>query len=368
VFERGEDEVVMDSKAYWSQISRRRTRRQLLAGIAALGGSAALAAACGSNNAGSGSQRPAGSDQPANQPPAKLTISVGAADPGYMYPYIARAGNIFQKNNLTVDIQVIPGPQALAALVSGNIQIATAGAGETLGAAVGGAQVSIVASPSPVFAGNIYAAPNIKTPADLKGKKAAITSAGGTYDTLLRASLPKMGLQPDKDITLISTGSIDNALAALLTGAVSASPSGIGPNSIKLEQNGCHVIFDPSGVPFAAASTVMQKSWISSNRGVAQRYVDSIVEAITRMKHDKPFAIQALRDYLGSPPDDVLNVTYDYYSQDKIVPPLPYPKAEYYSIQLDQISKTNDAAKNFDLVKIVDPSFVESAATRRLNQ
>ncbi|HTE86864.1 MAG TPA: hypothetical protein VK821_19295, partial [Dehalococcoidia bacterium] len=184
----------------------------------------------------------------------------------------------------------------------------------------------------------------------------------------LRASFPKMGLQPDKDITLISTGSIDNALAALLTGSVSCAPSGIGPNSIKLEQNGCHVIFDPSGVPFAAASTVMQKSWITSNRGVAQRYVDSIVEAITRMKHDKPFAISVLRDYLGSPPDDVLNVTYDYYSQDKIVPPLPFPKAEYYSIQLDQISKTNDAAKGFDLTKVVDPAFVESAATRKLNQ
>ena len=360
----------MDSETYWSRISRRRTRRQLLGGMLALGGAAALASACKSNNPGSGSARPTGADQtgvPAG-PPAKLTISVGAADPGYMYPFIARAGNIFQKNNLTVDIQIIPGPQALAALISGNIQIATAGAGETLGAAVGGAQLSIVASPSPVFAGNIYARPEIKNPADLKGKKVAITSAGGTYDTLLRASLPKMGLQPDKDVTFISTGSIDNALAALLTGSVSCAPSGIGPNSIKLEQNGCHVIFDPSGVPFAAASTVMQKSWISSNRSVAQRYVDSIVEAITRMKHDKPFAIEALGGYLGSPPDDVLKVTYDYYSQDKIVPPLPFPKAEYYSIQLEQISKTNDAAKNFDLIKVVDPSFVESAATRKLNQ
>jgi ABC-type nitrate/sulfonate/bicarbonate transport system substrate-binding protein len=338
----------------------------------ALGGGAALAAACKSANPGGGSASPSASAQTGafSGPPAKLTVSIGAADPAYMYPFLAKAGtdSIFKKNGLDVDIQIIPGPQALAALISGNIQIASAGAGETIGAAVGGAQVAITASPNPVFGGYIYGRPEIKTPADLKGKKAAVTSAGGTYDTLLRASLPKMGLQPDKDVTLISTGSIDNALAALLSGAVQASPSAIGPNSIKLEQNGCHPLFDPSSVPFAAASTVMQKSWINANRSVAQRYVDSIVQAVTRMKHDKPFTIEVLRSYLGNPPDEVLNITYDYYVQDKIVPALPFPKAEYYSIQLEQISKTNDAAKGFDLTKIVDPSFVESAATRKLNQ
>jgi ABC-type nitrate/sulfonate/bicarbonate transport system substrate-binding protein len=341
-----------------------------LTGLAALGGSAALAA-CKSANPGSGATGSSAAGQSASSgPPAKLTVSIGAADPAYMYPYLAKAGtdSIFKKNNLDVDIQIIPGPQAIAALVSGNIQIASAGAGETISAAAGGAQLSIVASPNPVFGGYIYARPDIKSPSDLKGKKAAVTSAGGTYDTLLRASFPKMGLQPDKDITLISTGSIDNALAALLTGSVQCAPSAIGPNSIKLEQNGCHPIFDPSSVPFAAASTVMQKSWISANRSVAQRYVDSIVEAVARMKKDKPFTIEVLRNYLGSPPDDVLNVTYDYYVQDKIVPPLPFPKAEYYSIQLEQIAKTNDAAKNFDLTKLVDPSFVESATRRNVNQ
>jgi NitT/TauT family transport system substrate-binding protein len=356
----------MEKGSYWA---RRRTRRQLLSGIAALGGAAAFAA-CGSANPGSGASGSTAGSGASSGPPAKLTVSVGAADPAYMYPYIAKAGtdSIFKKNNLDVDIQVIPGPQAIAALLSGGIQIASAGAGETIGGAVGGAQLSIVASPNPVFGGYIYARPDIKSPSDLKGKKAAITSPGGTYDTLMRASFPKMGLQPDKDVTLISTGSIDNALAALLSGAVSCSPAAIGPNSIKLEQNGCHSVFDPSSVPFAAASTIMQKSWISSNQSIAQRYVDSIVAAIARMKKDKPFTIEVLRNFLGSPPDDVLNVTYDYYVQDKIVPPLPFPKAEYYSIQLDQISKTNDAAKNFDLTKLVDPSLVESATRRNVNQ
>jgi NitT/TauT family transport system substrate-binding protein len=352
------------TSGYWRSGIR---RRRVLQGAVALGGMALLNA-CRSSTGGSGASPTAGASQAPSGPPVKLVVSVGAADPAYMYPYIAKAGGIFQKNNLDVDIQIIPGPQAIAALVAGQIKIATAGAGETLSAAVAGADLKIVASPAPSFAGNIYAAPSIKTAADLKGKKAAITSPGGTYDTLLRASLPKMGLQPDKDITLVPTGSIPNALSALLTGAVQCAPSGIGPNSIKLEQNGCKVIYDPSGIPFAAASTVMQNSWASSNKVVAQHYVDSMVEAITRMKHDKSFAEQVLKSYMEGTDDQVIEVTYNYYAQDKITPTLPIPKAEYYSIQLEQISKQNEAAKSFDLNKIVDASYVQNAADRHLEK
>lgn len=359
----------MNKQNDWLRYARRRTRRGFLAGALGLTG---LAAACGSGankpHTGSNATATTGQAGAPTGPPVKLTVSVGAADPGYTPTYLAKLGGIFQRNSLDVNIQVIPGPQALAALVSGQIQIATAGAGETLSAAVAGADLAIVASPNPSFAGYIYAAPSIKSPSDLKGKKAAITSPGGTYDTLLRASLPKIGLEPDKDVTFIATGSITNALAALLEGAVQISPSAIGPNSIKLEQNGCHVIYDPAGIPFAAASTVMQRSWIASNRAVAQRYVDSIVEAIAREKKDKTFTLQSMQDFLQTSDQQVLNVTYDYYSQDKITTPLPFPKAELYSIQLEQIAKQNAAAKSFDINKIVNPEFVQSASDRHLNQ
>jgi ABC-type nitrate/sulfonate/bicarbonate transport system substrate-binding protein len=141
----------MENDSYWSRISKRRTRRQILSGMIALGGGAALAAACKSANPGGGSASPSASAQTGafSGPPAKLTVSIGAADPAYMYPFLAKAGtdSIFKKNGLDVDIQIIPGPQALAALISGNIQIASAGAGETIGAAVGGAQAISTAGP-----------------------------------------------------------------------------------------------------------------------------------------------------------------------------------------------------------------------------
>jgi NitT/TauT family transport system substrate-binding protein len=356
------------------QSSPLRTRRQLLRGVLSLAaGSAALGLACGSggNKSNSAAQRAtaaAGGSAAFSGPPAKLTASVGAADPSYMVPFIARDAGIFQRNGIDITIQVIPGPMALAALISGQIQVATAGGGETIGAATGGADLQIVAAPSPTFAGNIYAAPNIKTPADLKGKKVAITSPGGTYDILFRAALPKMGLEPDKDVTLIATGSITNTAAALLNGAVSAAPSSIGPTSIKFEAAGFHPIFQGADVPFASASTVMQHNWENANRAVAQRYVDSIVQGIVRMKHDKPFAIQTMKKFTDSTDEQALGVAWDFFSQDKITPSLPYPKTDFYQINLSEIIKKNAAAQSFDLNKLIDPSLVQSAADRHLEQ
>ena len=367
--------TIANGAFFWAQqATRRRTRRQLLRGALSLAaGSATLGLACGSGgnkSTNSASQRvtPAAGAAAFSGPPAKLTASVGAADPSYMVPFIARDAGIFRRNGLDANIQIIPGPTALAALISGQIQVATAGGGETIGAATGGADLQILASPSPTFAGNIYAAPNIKTPADLKGKKVAITSPGGTYDILFRAALPKMGLEPDKDVTLIATGSITNAAAALLNGAVSAAPASIGPTSIKFEASGFHPIFQGADVPFASASTVMQHAWVSSNHAVAQRYVDSIVQAIARMKHDKAFSIETMKKYTDSTDEQALGVAWDFFSQDKITPTLPYPKAEFYQINLNEITKKNAAAQSFDLNKLIDPSFIQSAADRHLDQ
>jgi NitT/TauT family transport system substrate-binding protein len=360
-------------QSYWT---RRRSRRQLLGGAIALAaGNGALALACGSNNPGakpapSGGAATAAAGSPAafSGPPAKITVSVGAVDPAYLIPYLAKETGIFQKNGLDVTIQAIPGPMAIAAIISGQIQIAHAGGGETLAADVGGGDVTIIAAPSPAFPGYIYSAPNVKTAADAKGKKAAITNPGGSYDIILRASLQKMGLDPDKDVTVIATGSIPNAFTALLNGAVSILPLGVGPNSIKLDSMGYNKLFDPIDIPIDTAGVDVQHNWLNSNRAVAQRYIDSLVEGIVRMKQDKSTSLAIMKKDLEITDDQVLNVTYAYYSQDKVSPTLPYPKAELFGTQLAEIAKKTEAAKNFDVAKILDQSLVQSAADRHLDK
>jgi NitT/TauT family transport system substrate-binding protein len=362
-----------EAEHYWERSQRHRlTRRRLLGSALSLAAfTPALSLACRSSSSGPGSSapaRPSGSGAAFSGPPAKITISVGATDPAYLIPYLAKETGIFQKNGLDVNIQVIPGPMAIAALISGQIQLAHAGGGETLAADVGGGEITVIAAPAPVFPGYIYSAPNVKTAADAKGKKAAITSPGGSYDIILRSSLLKMGLDADKDLTIISTGSIPNAFTALVNNAVQILPLGIGPNSIKLDAMGYNRLYDPSDIPLDTAGVNAQKSWLSSNKAVAQRYVDSLVQGVVRMKQDKATSVDVMKKDLEITDEQVLNATYDFYSKDKITPTLPYAKADLFGAQLAEIAKKNEAAKNFDVNKILDQSLVQNAADRHLDK
>jgi len=353
---------------------RRRSRRQLLgAVIAVAAGSSALALACGArNNPTTSSSNPAtataGGPAPFTGPPTKITLSVGAVDPSYLVPYVARAAGIFQKNGLDTTLQVIPGPQAVAALLAGQIQFAHAGGGEVLAANVAGGELTVIAAPAPVFAGYVYSIPSVKTAADAKGKKAAITSPGGTFDIVLHASFQKMGLDPDKDITFIATGSIPNAFTALVNGAVQIAALPVSANSLKVESLGFFKLYDPADVPLDAAGVTVQKSWLAANRAVAQRYVDSMVQAAVKLKQDRAGTLDVMRKDLEITDDQVLSTVYDYYKQDRVTPTLPFPKADLFPAQLAVIAQKTDAAKNFDVTKMLDQSLVQSAADRHLDK
>ena len=186
---------------------------------------------------------------------------------------------------------------------------------------------------SPDFSGQLWAAPNIKTTAD----------------------------------PLISTGSIENAFTALLNGAVSAAPAAPGVQTQKLSAASFHSIYDLSMIPLGANFVVMQRSYLASHRDVAQRWIDSIVEAIKKDKQDKELTRQVWQKHTQMD-DATFELTYPYYTKDSLEPPLPFPKPEYMTLQLDQLAKRNEKAKGFDLNKIVDPSFVQSAADRHLDK
>jgi ABC-type nitrate/sulfonate/bicarbonate transport system substrate-binding protein len=366
----------MDSESsYWQRNARRRrTRRQMLCGfIAVAAGSSALALACGARNnpttsSSNTATAAAGGPAPFSGPPAKIVLSVGAVDPSYLVPYVARAAGIFAKNGLDATLQVIPGPQAVAALLAGQLQFAHAGGGEVLAANVAGGELTVIAAPAPVFAGYVYSVPTVKTAADAKGKKAAITSPGGTFDIVLHASFQKMGLDPEKDITFIATGSIPNAFTALVNGSVQIAAQPVGPNSLKLESQGFFKLYDPADIPLDAAGVTVGKTWLAANHAVAQRYVDSMVQASVKIKQDRAGTLDVMRKDLEMTDDQVLSTVYDYYKQDRVTPTLPFPKADLFPAQLAVIAQKTEAAKNFDVTKMLDQSFVQSAADRHLDK
>src|SRR5207302_1621481 len=111
------------------------------------------------------------------------------------------------------------------ALIAGQLQ-AYEGGPEVIAASVGGADLEFFAAPDPDFNFWIYGAPDVKTAADLKGKRVAVTSLTSSTYTAARIGVRSLGLDPDKDVSYVAVNNPPAIFAALQNGAAQAGSIG----------------------------------------------------------------------------------------------------------------------------------------------
>ncbi len=320
--------------------------------VAALG-----AAACG------------GTSSPSQQGQVKLTVGYSNISVDFLAPWVAKEAGIFEKNGLDVDLELVSGgTRTMTALLSGQMQITQQGGAEALTAAAGGADVVVMGTLAPVYPYKFMVQASIKTPADLKGKKVGISSVGGSSDIATRVALPKVGLDPVKDVQIVSVASHANRTAALLSGQLAGAVDDP-PDSVELERRGLHALFDLAALKLTAANTVIasRRSWVDSHRDTMQRYVDSIVQAIARAKKDKPFTVGVMKKYFQSTDQEAMSIAYDFFMTE-ITPSLPYPKVEQFADAQRFLGALNQRVHDFQVSKLIDDSFMKSAAQRGLDK
>ncbi len=146
--------------------------------------------------------------------------------------YIAKELGLFEKYGLDARIVNIRGAAVnIAALMAGEIQMAVAAGTVAVTAAARGAPIVIVATMGPTKY-YLVARPPIASVQELNGKIIGISSYGTGDYFVLRRLLPKLGLIPDKNVSLLPIGSTSpyERINIMLTGkvdAVMAIPSSI---------------------------------------------------------------------------------------------------------------------------------------------
>src|SRR6185295_14135954 len=109
-----------------------------------------------------------------------------------------------------------------AALVSGEIDFDTV-LGNGIGAAIRGLPVKVVACFLPATPIALIARPEFKSVQDLKGKTIGLNTFGGTLESLARLIAKHFGLDPDKDLKFLATGTVDSRFAAMKQGLTAAT-------------------------------------------------------------------------------------------------------------------------------------------------
>src|SRR5881296_1119151 len=313
---------------------------------------ALFAGACGGAGTAAGSASPGGAAATATATPAPapvdLQVSYSNVIGDELPLWATKEGGLFEQQKLNVTLQNIASAQGVPALIGGQTQFAQVGGSETLSANAGGADLVVVAQITGVYPFVLEVSSDIKNTTDLKGKKVGVSSVGSSSDIATRVALRKLGLDPDKDVTIVAVGSSQQRTAALLAGAIQAGVSQP-PDSIALEEKGFHVLYDLASqkLPSANTSVAVRRSYITSSKDVVQRYVDSIVQGIKKLKSDKAFGVGVLKKYFNSTDDAAMGVTYDFYAL-TVAPSQPFAKPEMY-VDAQATLGTGDAkVKAFD--------------------
>ena len=213
------------------------------------------------------------------QPRPKIVIGYASMSSVASTLWVTQEKGFFAKNGLDVQSIFIPGsPTLIATLNTGDVQLGYTGGTATLGAAVGGLDLKIVASFGNFVQTDLVVRPDIKTAADLKGKRIGVTSIGGTGWMSAMLGLEQIGLNPERDkISIAAFGDQRVISQALESGTIQgASISGI--FSRKLKRSGFNFLGDLEKIPLVGTSVVVKSDYLASHQGVVRSALRALLE------------------------------------------------------------------------------------------
>ena len=183
-------------------------------------------------------------------------------------------------------------------LSSGDIGIAGFDTPAMLNLALAGQSLKVIAVPINRLEPFFVVRSDIKTPADLRGKKITISRFGSGSDIMTRVALKYWKIDPDKDVSFFQSGNTPSRTAALVAGHMDAalvSSTGVA----KIIATGCcRVLADLSELPleFATYGVVVSGSLLKNQRDNVKRFLQALIEGIHTFKANSELARAVLRE------------------------------------------------------------------------
>src|SRR5499427_7256869 len=213
------------------------------------------------------------------QPRPKMVFGYASMSSVVTTLWVAQEKGFFAKNGIDVQTVFIPGsPTLIASINTGDVQMAYTGGTATLGAAVGGLDMKIIAAFSNFIQTDLVVRPEIKTAADMKGKRIGVTSIGGTGWMSAMLALEQIGLNPERDKILFAAFGDQRVITqALETGTIQgASLAGI--FSRRLKRNGYNFPAEVEKIPLVATSIVLKAEYLASHQALVRRALRALIE------------------------------------------------------------------------------------------
>ncbi len=308
-----------------------------------------------------GSTAPASFD-PSLLPPPEVTsikIAIGGIDPDTYAIKLALDAGLFKKYGLDAQyFQFNGATQTIQALVAKQIDVVTSTSTQTISLLGTGTPAVDIAELSTKLPDYLYAAKGITSAADLKGKKAAVSTLGSQAYQEVIVGMQQLGLKPT-DMTITPIGGQSARVAALESGtvAIAAADPGLAP---KLAADGIYPIVklaDLPNVQFAGSNVMLLKSFVDANPNTTLRIAAAVLEAIQLPFTNLPEVVSSYAKTAQLSQADAQSYWQLYIKSGIMRDPRTTPAA--YETARTVLAALNPQAASFDLSKAYDWSFLD---------
>jgi ABC-type nitrate/sulfonate/bicarbonate transport system substrate-binding protein len=277
--------------------------------------------------------------------------------------WIAKESRFYEKYGLDVDmIYVGASPVIVQAMLGGQAGVGAGGGPPLVSNILQGGDVVEVATTVPYAIQSLIVKADIRTPAELAGKKIGISRLGAIPHFTLQAIVKLYNVQ---GINIVQTGTTTQAITSLAQGLVDGIITSA-PFTFRLVKNGYRELVSPkefkrAGVEFLIQGLVARKSYAAKNREVVIGMIKATMEGVKQIFVNEKQAKAVLAKYTRQTDAEILDQTHRFATDIFVKDPTVTPDSIRPIVQQSTEFNLIDAklAANTPLSAYYDNSYVE---------
>jgi NitT/TauT family transport system substrate-binding protein len=289
--------------------------------------------------------------------PRKIRLAYAGWELGTAVAYVGVDSGLFKKHGLI--IEELPIRDTLSAGVQSLIGVDfLIGFGNPLALlqpVVGGADVAVVGAHVSFDQYGMGVAAGVSTIKELKGKKVGVSALGARSDLIARVILRRAGLDPAKDVEMVSAGLAPARALAVSKNLVQGAPLRQDV-AAEVQRMGVKVL-DLKSVPVVTDLLMTTRSFIKREEEIVRRFMKGYADAIHHFVSRRDDSLAILKKYF--PTNQGLNVDAMYDSFSAQLRPLPELNGEALQALVDVGAAIEKRPKSLKPADIAEPRFVD---------
>lgn len=293
----------------------------------------------------------------ADDQPKKVRLAYSGWEVGTAIAYVGIDGGIFKRYGLDVEEVFIRDSLSagIQSLIGVDFLIGFGNPLAVLQPILAGADIVSLSTHVSMVPYRIGVSADISEIKDLKGKKIGVSQIGGRSDLLARVILRRAGLDPVKDVEIVSVGLAPNRVVALSKNFIQGAP--LSPEiANQAKQLGLKVL-DGKDVPLITAMLMTTRSFIKRDEEAVRRFMKGYLAAIHFFLTRRKESIAIMRKYFSATNPSGLENMYEAFAAQ--LKPLPVPNREAAQALIDAASGVNPNSINIKPPDLFEPRFLE---------